>query len=398
MKKLFADLLSSHFFPLYLLHFLSDGFEASFILLLPFIAKDLHVSLTQVGFLGTLTNSLGVILALPAGYIATKIGGIKTLIIALFVYGLAYLGTGLSPTYGWLLLMFILGGVGFGVFHTIGFALIARWSTKEERGKQMGNFSAIGDTGKVSVTAVLTFIIVAIGWRYTSILYACIAICFAIVISIFVAKQKDRFIGIKQQTAEINFLTLFKDKRFLFTTITGFFDSLASTALFMFLPFLLLKRGVSPAFLGSFAAAFFIGNLIGRIVLGRFTDQHGTAKVFIASELLMGFFILLLANTSSYLLIIIFSIILGIFTKGTVAVTNTMVSEASEHHGNFEKAFGVNEFITNFGTTIAPLMLGFLSDKFGIVSAFYAMAIAGAVAAIPAYLFYVSKRVTYDKM
>lgn len=178
-SKIFSH-VSTNFLSLYTLHFLSDEFEASFILLLPFIAKSLHLSLTQVGFVGTVSNSLSVILALPAGYIATKIGGIKTLVLALFTYGLAYIGTGFSPNYGWILLMFIVGGVGFGVFHTIGFALIARWSTKEERGKQMGNFSAIGDTGKVSVTAVLTFIIVLIGWKYTSVLYGSIAIIAAI--------------------------------------------------------------------------------------------------------------------------------------------------------------------------------------------------------------------------
>jgi predicted MFS family arabinose efflux permease len=65
-----------------------------------------------------------------------------------------------------------------------------------------------------------------------------------------------------------------------------------------------------------------------------------------------------------------------------------MISEASEHHGNFEKAFSVSEFITNIGTTIAPLVLGFLSNNLGIVSAFYAMAIAAVIAVVPAFLFY----------
>jgi len=383
--------LSSNFLTLYVLHYLNDGFDASFILLLPFIAKELHLSLTQVGFVGTLSNSLSVILALPAGYIATKIGGIKTLVLALFVYGLAYIGTGFSPNYFWILLVFILGGVGFGVFHTIGFALIARWSIKEERGKQMGNFTAIGDTGKISLTAVLTFIIILIGWRYTSMLYGIVAIIAAVFISFIIFSRKEHFVTKAQQTKEINFVEILKHTKFLFATITGFFDCLASSSLFMFLPFLLLKRGVSPAFLGSFAATFFIGNFIGKLVLGRFTDKYGTSKVFITAEILMGLFIFLFANTSSFLLIIIFSIILGIFTKGTVAVTNTMVSEASEHHGNFEKAFGVNEFITSIGTTIAPLILGLLSDKFGIVSAFYAMGIAAIIAAIPAYFFYKTK-------
>lgn len=193
------------------------------------------------------------------------------------------------------------------------------------------------------------------------------------------------------QAKNIHLIEILKHTKFLFATMTGLFDSLASTALFMFLPFLLLKRGVSPALLGSFAAAFFIGNLIGRLVLGRFTDKYGTAKVFIIAELLMGLFIFFLAKTSSFFLIVIVSVILGIFTKGTVAVTNTMVSEASEHHGNFEKAFGVNEFITNIGTTLAPVILGLLSDKYGIIAAFYAMGIAAAIAALPAYLFYKTK-------
>lgn len=39
--------------PLNILHIFNDGFFASFLLLSPFIAKSLHLSLTQVGLLGT---------------------------------------------------------------------------------------------------------------------------------------------------------------------------------------------------------------------------------------------------------------------------------------------------------------------------------------------------------
>ena len=35
------------------LHILNDGYQASFLLLLPFIAKDLNINLTQIGTLGT---------------------------------------------------------------------------------------------------------------------------------------------------------------------------------------------------------------------------------------------------------------------------------------------------------------------------------------------------------
>src|SRR3954471_8671544 len=123
----FKEVASGHFFHLNLLHILNDGFQASFVLLLAFIAKDQGLNLTQVGLLGTILNVSGIILALPAGYIAAKIGGLKTLVIALFIYALALLGAGSLGHYGFLIVMFSLGGIGFGVFHPIAFALIAKW-------------------------------------------------------------------------------------------------------------------------------------------------------------------------------------------------------------------------------------------------------------------------------
>src|SRR6266545_3968604 len=95
---------------LYALHIFNDGFIAALLLFLPFIAKDLGLNLTQAGFLGTLVNSLTIFLAIPAGYIATKIGGFKTLIFACFLYGLGYVGVGLSHAYVWLFPMFLLAG------------------------------------------------------------------------------------------------------------------------------------------------------------------------------------------------------------------------------------------------------------------------------------------------
>src|ERR1035441_8314644 len=135
--------------------------------------------------------------------------------------------------------------------------------------------------------------------------------------------------------------------------------------MYVFLPFLLLKRGISPAFLGTFTAAFFVGNFFGKTALGRFVDKFGSTKVFVLSELLMAVFIFLLANSTAPILIIGCSAVLGVFTKGTVPVMQAMVSESVEHHGNFEKAFGVVAFGTSTAVTIAPLLLGYISDRLG---------------------------------
>jgi MFS-type transporter involved in bile tolerance (Atg22 family) len=71
---------------LYILHILNDGFEASLLLLLPFIATDLHLDQIQVGVLGSTVKILYVFLALPAGYLAIKFGFTLTLWNRVFRY------------------------------------------------------------------------------------------------------------------------------------------------------------------------------------------------------------------------------------------------------------------------------------------------------------------------
>jgi MFS family permease len=155
-----------------------------------------------------------------------------------------------------------------------------------------------------------------------------------------------------------------------------------------------LERHIEPALLGAFTATFFVGTFFGKAVLGRFVDKLGSAKIFIAAELLMATFIYLLAGATALPLIIVCSIVLGIFTKGTVPVLQSMVSESTEHHGNFEKAFSIEGFVTGIGVTLAPIMLGFISDKFTIVTDFYVMAAAALLAALPGIAFFVSGRRT----
>ena len=155
------------------------------------------------------------------------------------------------------------------------------------------------------------------------------------------------------------------------------------------LPFLALH--ILHVLNDGYQAAFFIGNFIGKSALGRFVDRFGNARVFIIAEILMALFIFLLANSTAFVIIIICSVILGIFTKGTMPVSQTMISEAADHHGNFEKAFGANEVFVNIAKTIAPVLLGVISDQLGIVSAFNVMAIVVLLAIIPAFAFHLSR-------
>lgn len=255
----------------------------------------------------------------------------------------------------------------------------------------MGDFTAIGDIGRIGIAAALSFLAVTIGWQHTTMLYAAAAFIAALFFYQYLFSSTDRRKLQKEQPVQVeqlSFLRVLRNKRLVMTLLSAGFDGFASASLFVFLPFLLLERHVDPAFLGSFTAAFFVGTLFGKALLGRFVDRIGSAKVFIVAELLMAIFICLLASATWLPLVVVCSIILGVFTKGTVPVLQSMVSESVEHHGNFEKAFGIESFVSAIGIASAPIILGFVSDTSSIEHAFYIMACSALLASIPAMFFF----------
>jgi MFS family permease len=369
------------------LHILNDGFKASLILFLPIIAKHFLIGMTQVGFLGSVVNSLDIILALPSGYFASKIGGKNVLIGTVFFWSLGFFITGISSHYYLVVLGFIIAGVGFGMFHPVSFALVSHMFDKEIRGKHLGNFTALGEVGRVGLSSFITVIIIYFGWRNSAISISLLLFFIGLYFIYLHKKYSLNDPVVSATKTQTSYRELLGNKKFIFASLSNCLDALASGSLFIFIPFLLLQRNVPYIFVGILTSTFFVGSMFGKILLGRLVDILGNAKVFILSELCMAFFIVVLSNATWLPLIIISSIILGIFTKGTVPVVSTMVSESVEHHVGMEKVFGLNALFVGIASTCAPFILGFLSEKFGIIAAFNVSALFALTAIVPAILF-----------
>ena len=387
MKHLLRKVRSLYtfdFFLLNILHAFNDGYRISIVLFLPFIAKDLNLDLTTVGFLGSVFSTLGIIFAIPAGQIALKIGGMRTLIFAMFLYAIGFLLTGFASNTSILILTFIIAGFGFSIFHPIGFALVAKWASKENRGQQIGTFSAWGEIGKIGIASAVTFVIGYLGWRYASAVYAIPALLIACCVLWYFSKHIHPDAVKEKQSPHIRFREILKHHAFVITLIAGFFDVIASSALLLFLPFLLLEQGISATIIGLYAAAYFVGNLIGKTYIGKFVDRWGSKTLFIFSEVAMAIGIVLLLSTNDPIVLFISTLFVGAFSLGTVPAIQAMVSESSEHHGNFEKSFAVSSLVASIAAAMAPFSLGVISDAFSIQMAFFMMAFFAILAAIPA--------------
>jgi len=294
-----------------------------------------------------------------------------------------------SNNYLLLIISFIIAAIGFGFFHPISFSLVTRIA-KNNLGKAMGDFTAMGDIGRLFLTTILTFTIIYFGWKKIALSFGIIPLIIIFILILLRKKTKEKVI-INKVNVNTRFIEIIKNNKFIYALLTNFFDNFASSSLFIFLPFLLIAKNIDPKTLGFFTSAFIIGNFLGKSILGRLSDKFKNTKVFIVAEFFMVFFIILLANSSSLYLIIFISIILGMLTKGTVPVRSTMISESNQKHGDYDKAFAVSTFISEIANTLSPIILGKIADLYGVVNSFNFAALIAFLAIIPAFLFQSAK-------
>jgi len=171
--------------------------------------------------------------------------------------------------------------------------------------------------------------------------------------------------------------------RFIKAIACSFIDSFASSSLFVFIPFLYMHRGASTALLGSLSGAFFVGNMLGKVVFGKITDIFESRKVFICSELIMAGLLVALSATASVPAMAVISIALGAVTKGTVPVVNTILATSIDDERLLDKAFGIASLVNGGASAAAPLLFGFITDRLGILRVFHASAFLALLATLP---------------
>ena len=365
-----------------ILHLFNDGYLAAMPLVLPFAAEEFSIPLSMVGLLGSLLSFSGIILALPAGAAAARFGAVRLLSFAVLCYSIGFLLLGTAGGIAAIFAAFILGSIAFGIFHPIAFSAVAKESSSSQLGRNMGIFAATGDIGRIAFAAAVTFIIGLTSWRFTSFLYGIAALFLFLFCFIYALRRNDGNKETASKSKKKLDYSILKKKAFGLSNAASFLDSFANASLFIFIPFLLTFRGIDAAFIGVFTSVFFVGNLLGKVIMGRLTDRVKEEYLFIGCECCIFIALIILALSPSAVIISLLALILGFFTKGTVPIVSTMIAQ-SVGETEYEAAYSVNSLSTSIANTLAPLFFGLLADILGVQAIFFACGIAALLAAIP---------------
>jgi len=347
-------------------HFIDDGFTDSIYLLLPFIAAELNLSFSQVGLLkGVFSGSMGLI-QFPLSLLGERIGELT--VIAIGTLGLASGFLILSRVYTFPLILLSLifaKGTGGGQ-HGLSSSLLSRVFELSGRRAAMGTYNFSGDLGKVCFPFLLALMINWWGWRHAVFNLSILGLIAGVVLWCLAKKNatplhappRERMVSKKSDWGIRN------PKSFTALLTIGIIDIMTRNALLTFLPFLLLRRGISETQVGFALTLLFAGGAVGKFTCGILAEWFGIIPMVIGTEILTSAGILSLAFFSPSVIWILLPIV-GIVLNGTSSVLYATVAEIISPMAR-SRGYGLYYAITLGSGAVSPLAYGFLTDALGL--------------------------------
>ncbi len=132
--------------------------------LAPFLKETFHLTNAQVGWLTGATAVAYAPTLILAGWLVDRIGARVALVIGTLITGVAVGAVALVPSYGMMLLLLVLSGLGCGFIYPTAVKAIMLWFPPQERATAVGvNQSAVNVSGMLGA-AIMPALAAAFGW------------------------------------------------------------------------------------------------------------------------------------------------------------------------------------------------------------------------------------------
>ncbi len=172
------------------LQFWGVGVSMSFLAL--FAHQVIGATATRVGILFTASSISGMLLSIPMGMLADRIGRKNSMMLGMTVSAICAAGTAFSPTYPWLMFFAILGGFSAAAFTPAALGLVSDSVPANWQGTAMGIYGAFGENiGIIAGGSLSGFIWSAWGPSYTFIVSSVI-IAIGLVLCAFLVNNKGK--------------------------------------------------------------------------------------------------------------------------------------------------------------------------------------------------------------
>ena len=405
----------ARFIMLNLYHILVDGLFDTVPVILSFMALAYGSGETEVGLIVSLGTALSTAAGLGTSWFSRRFGFAGSVALISGVAGLGLIGAGLASTLrtggmagtGVCMLLVM---AGFAVFHNLSFSYITANTDRSRLGRAMSDFTAIGDVGRIPLVSFAAFAAAYSvgsmpGWRAICLAYGALALgaglwlyctrrsfaesseSAAASATATAAPATDAAAGPSAaKPARRNPFVAFailKNRAVLLAMLGSMLNAFSNDRIFTFLPLLLVAKGMDATTIGSFALGFTLGSFAGKMACGRLIDIFGTRKIFIAAGLTLTLLLCALLSSNNLVLTLLLALAIGIVTKGTVPVIQTIITEPVQGAHNYEAIFTVNSFGRGITNILTPVLFGGLAARWSMDAVYLLMAAVATLSIVP---------------
>lgn len=344
---------------------LSTGVMSFF---LPIYSKALDMNALEISGLFSITAFILIILRPFIGKLIDKVGRKPILVIAVFIYAIAYLIFSMATTSVLLYTARALQGMASAFMGISIYAIVADNHDSNNISKGFGKVNSAQSTGNI-YGCILAFIVLyrvsfLKGWKILFAIFAVAALFALFKVIITFKESKNTYVNKRINIKNYSKSTL---KLLIIVFITSLSSAMVAPVIMIFL------QDKITTDISGLALAFFPSLLIASLLsekLGTISDNLGKDKSMIIGMLICGGTYLILPNLSSVLL---FMVIWTISSLGGILYDlseSGLYAQLNTENDNGE-IFGVYTLVCDFGRMIGPLIGGALYKSLSQSLPFY---------------------------
>jgi MFS family permease len=352
-------------------HAAHDGLSDMLYVLLPVLAEQFGLSLTQVGLVRGAHRTAMALFQIPAGLLSERLGERILLVGGTALAGAAFILAALSSGFPALLVMLFLAGLGQSVQHPLCSSILSTAYRAGGRRGALGTYNFAGDLGKFAIAGSTSLLLAAgVAWQAPAIGFGMMTVLGAALLMFALIRINAGGRPAAPGTAEIH-----KTRGWGITNRRGFASLCAIAAIdngtrsgfLTFVAFLMLAKGVPEGWALQAIPALLIGGMVGKLACGYLAERIGVIRTVVITEVATAIgmlLILVLPNFAAFALLPA----LGVALNGTSSVLYGTIGDLVESDRQ-SRAFGLFYTLGTVCGIAAPLAYGTLGDWIGIEAA-----------------------------
>ena len=372
-------------------HGLTHWYPATFFMLLPLIGSELGLNYSQIGFIMSCQYAAGALSNVPGGMLVDMWGKKGQLMaLSLFWVGFPYLIMGFTTQYWMLLVCVMLVGMGNNLWHPTAIPLLARMFP-QRKGLALSLHGMGGNIGDALAPMVVGVLLTTMSWREIVVLNVLPGTVMAVLMLYFLgavsfapkyahgsAVERESESESAQAQSFGTYLqglkALLRTPGLLLLNLSSSFRSMTQGTLLTFLPlYLAHELKFSLFWVGAGMAMLQLAGFIAAPIAGHMSDTMGRRKILMSCFAMTAVVLLAMTFAAHSAAFVVLIAVLGFFLYAVRPIMQAWMLEATPKNMG-GTAIGLMFGMQSGAQAFAPLLGGFIADRYGLLAVFYLLA------------------------